>query len=71
MHGPSEAGAPDQEDTVTSTPRDTHLDRLALGSNCHQCGATTDEPCTTRRTGRPTDPHQARIDRAVAQYRTR
>jgi hypothetical protein len=54
-----------------TTTRDLRLDTLALGSNCHQCGATTDEPCRTRRTGRPTNPHAARLDRAVRQYHER
>lgn len=47
--------------------RNPQLDRLALGSNCHKCGATTDELCRTR-AGHLTAPHAARIDRAVAQY---
>lgn len=53
---------------TTTTARDARLDRLALGSNCHDCGAHTDEPCRTRRTGRETAPHLTRINRAVAQY---
>ena len=47
--------------------RDARLDTLALGSNCHRCGATVDETCRTP-AGRPTTPHTARIDRATAQY---
>lgn len=47
--------------------RDTRLDGLALGSNCHDCGATTDEPCRTP-SGQETVPHRVRIDRAVLQY---
>lgn len=45
----------------------TALDRLALGSRCHRCGAWADEPCRTA-SGRETAPHAARIDRAVAQF---
>jgi hypothetical protein len=47
--------------------RDSRFDQLALGSNCHDCGATTDESCRTPK-GLPTLPHKVRIDRAVAQY---
>lgn len=47
--------------------RDLLLDRLAIGSNCHRCGATADEPCRTPH-GALTAPHGARIDRAVRQY---
>lgn len=47
--------------------RDARLDALALGSNCHRCGVAADEACRTS-AGRPTEPHQARLDRAVAQY---
>lgn len=43
------------------------LERLALGSNCHRCGAYADEDCRTA-AGRITRPHQARVDRAVRQY---
>lgn len=50
--------------------RNASLDRLALGSNCPRCGAGTDEPCRTARRGAPTEPHAARIDRAVRQYPT-
>lgn len=45
------------------------LERLALGSDCRRCGATTDEPCRTA-AGRETRPHKARTDRAVEQYIT-
>lgn len=48
--------------------RNERLDRLALGSNCHKCGATADEPCRTPR-GKETLPHTTRIDRAVGQYK--
>lgn len=51
--------------TTTTAARNAALDRLALGVNCPACRATTDEPCTTRRRGRATAPHLARIDRAV------
>jgi len=47
--------------------RSADLDRLALGSNCHRCGAYADEVCRTPR-GAYTSPHRVRIDRAVAQY---
>lgn len=48
------------------TGRDDRLDRLAHGVDCPRCGAWTDTPCTTRRrAGNVTDPHTARIDRAV------
>ena len=46
------------------------LERLAMGSNCHRCGAYADEVCRTQ-TGRVTRPHQARVDRAVRQYQAR
>jgi hypothetical protein len=49
--------------------RNAALDSLALGSNCHRCGAFADEVCRTA-SGRVAQPHQARIDRAVAQYAT-
>jgi hypothetical protein len=49
--------------------RDARLDALALGSNCHRCAASADEPCRTP-SARVTQPHQARIDRAIAQYVT-
>lgn len=45
------------------------MNRLALGSNCHRCGASVDEECRTP-SGRVTNPHTARVDRAVAQYVT-
>lgn len=51
-----------------STDRNERLDRLALGSNCHKCGATADEPCRTPR-GKETLPHTTRINRAVGQYK--
>lgn len=54
---------------LMDTARDTYLDRLALGSRCHRCGAWADEPCRTP-SGRETVPHAARIDRAVALFRT-
>lgn len=47
--------------------RAAELNRLALGSNCHRCGASTDQECRTA-SGRVTQPHQTRVDRAVAQY---
>lgn len=53
-----------------ATERDASLDRLALGSDCPSCRAYVDTPCTTP-AGRPTDPHMARIDRAVAQWQRR
>ena len=49
-------------------PRDPRLDRLATGSNCPRCHVFTDEPCKTPN-GQTTDPHAARIDRAVRQFR--
>ena len=48
--------------------RDPRLDCLALGVKCTTCGSSTDEPCTTRRSGNQTAPHSARIDRAVKLY---
>ena len=47
--------------------RNAHLDRLALGTDCHQCGRYSDQPCKTP-SGADTFPHRKRIDRAVAQY---
>ena len=49
--------------------RNLALDRVALGSNCPECGATPDEPCRTRRANAVTVPHGSRIDRACGQYR--
>ncbi|MFC5118899.1 hypothetical protein ACFPN7_33600 [Amycolatopsis halotolerans] len=65
QHG--EAGECDRVDQ--KPVRDAALDRLALGSRCHRCGAGTDEPCRTPK-GNPTVPHQRRIDRAVRQYQS-
>lgn len=50
--------------------RDAQLDRLAIGSNCHRCGAGTDDQCRTP-SGKVTKPHRKRIDRAVNQYLAR
>lgn len=47
--------------------RDESLDRLALGSRCPACRSETDEPCRTK-SNKITNPHLARIDRAVKQY---
>lgn len=52
---------------TTTEHRNEALDRLALGSRCHRCGAGTDEPCTTP-AGVSTLPHTARVDRAARQY---
>jgi hypothetical protein len=49
---------------MSDTERDRRLDILATGVKCHACGAQPDEPCRTRRTGRETLPHMARISRA-------
>ncbi len=52
-----------------SAERDPRLDRLARGVDCPRCGAWVDTPCVTRRGGRtPTNPHSARIDKAVRLY---
>lgn len=50
--------------------RDEQLDRLAIGSNCHRCGAGADDQCRTPG-GKVTKPHRRRIDRAVSQYLAR
>lgn len=50
--------------TKPETTKDTNLERLALGVDCHRCGAWTDTPCTTP-AGKHTTPHTRRIDRAV------
>ncbi|GAB3868618.1 hypothetical protein GCM10028801_44870 [Nocardioides maradonensis] len=50
------------------TTRNAALDRLALGSNCPECGATPDESCRTRRANNATNPHSRRIDRACNAY---
>lgn len=49
--------------------RNQALDRLALGSNCPRCGAGADEECVALPAReKTTNPHQARVDRAVRQY---
>lgn len=49
--------------------RDRRLDLLALGYNCHRCGAGADESCRkTNGTKEPVDPHQTRINWAVKKH---
>ena len=52
---------------TTKTARDARLEILATGSSCPRCGAYADESCTTPK-GNATDPHEARVLRAVKQH---
>lgn len=51
----------------TMTSRNQYLDIHARGYDCPRCGAWADTPCTTP-SGKETQPHSARIDRAVDRH---